>query len=134
MKHCASVPKMSDFWTLNPRSTQIPLTYQHKNFNIYKLHHSESTPSVPMSIEHHHSVLFMIHEQSMMVRLHLEITLLAWLSLHLICIRQNQHTQASVPLKTSEDTVTLQGQSTNAEDSSSFLQPPFTIFTTFSHT
>jgi len=66
---------MSDFWTLNPRSTQIPLTYQHKNFNIYKIHHSESTPSVSMSIEHHHSVLFTIHEQSVTVRLDWEITL-----------------------------------------------------------
>jgi hypothetical protein len=98
MKHCASVPKMSDFWTLNPRSTQIPLTYQHKNSNIYKIHHSESTPGISMSIEHHHSVLFTIHEQSMMVRLDWEITLSALLSLRLICIWQNWHTQASAPL------------------------------------
>jgi hypothetical protein len=77
---------MSDFWTLNPRSTQILLTYQYKSFNIYKIHHSESTPSVSMSIEHHHSVLFTIHEQSVTVRLDWEITLSAWLSFRFVCL------------------------------------------------
>jgi hypothetical protein len=72
---------MSDFWTLNPRSTQIPLTYQYRKFNICEIHHPEPTPGVFMSIGHHHSVLFTIHEQSVTVRLDWEITLSAWLSL-----------------------------------------------------
>ncbi|KAG2127606.1 uncharacterized protein EDB93DRAFT_1332657 [Suillus bovinus] len=88
------------------------------------MHHPESTPGVSMSIGHHHSMLFAIHEQSVTVRLDWEITLSAWLSLRFLCIRQNRHIPASVPLKTPEDIVTLQGQSTMSRTARVFRNRP----------